>query len=71
MDNYFMKQGANLVGEHNKKESALGLSEKKSKRKVQFHATLPMETKKKLEAKAQEKGVSVSVMLQLLIDEYC
>ena len=69
--NFFMNESKSLTSEHDKKEASLGLAEKKSKRKVQFHATLPMETKKRLESKAQEMGVSVSVMLQLLIDKYC
>lgn len=39
-------------------------------RKERMNIVLPAETKEKLEAAAFEKGLSASVLLQLLIDEH-
>lgn len=45
-------------------------SRRTSSRKVRMNIVLPSETKEKLEAAAFEKGLSASVLLQLLIDEH-
>lgn len=45
-------------------------SRRTSSRKVRMNIVLPAETKEKLEAAAFEKGLSASVLLQLLIDEH-
>lgn len=41
------------------------------KRKVRLDVTLPAETKAKLMSYAEGKGLSVSVVVQMLIDEAC
>ena len=53
-------------------KSSLGLqTAKSSKRKVRIDASVPVETKDKLKNYAEAKGLSASVVLQMLIDEGC
>ena len=70
-ENYFDIMTSNLMDDQESKKNALGLDSKKPTKKSHLHITIPKTSMDKLKAKAKERHLSVSVMVQILIDEYC
>jgi hypothetical protein len=68
---FFDNETNNLINEQEKKKDALGLDANVSKKKAHLHVTLPQSTYDKLKKLAKERNLSLSVMVQILIDENC
>lgn len=70
-ENYFDKMTANLMDDQESKKDALGLESNAQSKKSHLHVTIPKSSMDKLKAKAKERHLSLSVMVQILIDENC
>ena len=70
-DNYFDKMTSNLIDEQETKKNALGLESEQPNKKSHLHITIPKSSMEKLKSTAKTKNLSLSVMVQILIDEYC
>lgn len=71
MSNYFEDMEKELMSAQEEKQESLGLKKPESKRKVDLHVTIPQASLERLKAEAKKKNLSVSVMIQLLIDGNC
>lgn len=71
MGNYFDDMEQKLLEKQEQKQESLNIKEQTSKKKVDLHVTIPQETMDKLKASSKAKHLSASVLVQLLIDEYC
>lgn len=69
--NFFDEMTSNLMQEQEIKKDALGLESENLKKKSHLHVTIPQTSMDKLKAKAKERHLSISVMVQILIDEHC
>jgi len=70
-ENYFDRMTSNLMDDQESKKNALGLDSNKPTKKSHLHVTIPKASMDKLKAKAKERHLSVSVLVQILIDENC
>lgn len=70
-DNYFDKMTSNLIDEQETKKNALGLESEQPNKKSHLHITIPKSSMDKLKSTAKTKHLSLSVMVQIMIDEYC
>ncbi len=70
-ENYFDRMTANLMDDQESKKDALGLGSNAPSKKSHLHVTIPKSSMDKLKDKAKERHLSVSVMVQILIDENC
>lgn len=67
---YFDDMTDKMINEQENKKDALGLDATVSKKKEHLHVTIKKDSIDKLKIKAQEQGLSMGVLLQLLIDEH-
>ena len=71
MKNYFDEMTTNLIDEQEIKKDALGLDSEQPNKKSHLHVTIPKSSMDKLKSIAKTKHLSLSVMVQILIDEHC
>lgn len=71
-ENMYAAAQARRTAEQQEIKAACGVTTAKStNRKVRLDVTVPASTKDKLVQYAENKGLSVSVVIQMLIDDAC
>jgi hypothetical protein len=70
-DNYFEKMTENLMNDQESKKDALGLDANVPQKKSHLHVTIPQSSLERLRDASKSKNLSLSVLVQMLIDEHC
>lgn len=65
---YFDNMEQELMDAQEEKKQNLGLEAKASKRKTDLHVTIPQSSMNKLKEEAKKRNLSMSILIQLLID---
>ena len=69
IDNFFDVETGVAINAQEMKKAALGLDSTVSTTKAHLHITITRDAMEKLKTTAKEKGVSMGVLVQLLINE--
>ena len=69
--NYFENVTENLMNEQESKKNALGLDANMPQKKSHLHVTIPQSSLDRLRDASKSRNLSLSVLVQMLIDEHC